>query len=77
MSNRRRIRTVARWLTKAGQDQDAAYFNAHPAATEYERPALPAEVRAAGLPPGTQVHVKLMDGNVRIRAFVSPNERVN
>lgn len=76
MSNRVKLRRAARVLHAAGQDQDAAYFNANLQANEYTRPATPDELRAAGLPPGTLVHV-LLHGDRRIRMFESPSVRAN
>jgi hypothetical protein len=74
MSNRVKLRKTMQRLNAAGQSQDAAYFNRHEDRDDYTRPATPAELRAAGLPPGTLVHVHLL-GDRRIRMFEPPNVR--
>ena len=73
MSNRRRIRA----LRNAGQEQDGRYFTDHPAAHGYTRPATPAELRATGFPPGTQVYVARLGRDTRVRGFLPPNVRRN
>ncbi len=75
MSNRRKIRrSNVQRLTEAGRDLDARYFNTHPNATRYVRPATADELRALSYPPGTMVHVQLLSRDRRARAFVLPVE---
>ncbi len=79
MSNRRKLRrsTVQR-LVHAAQDLDADFFEQHPNATRYVRPATPAELKVMGFPPGTRVYVHLLGPSVRARAFIAPSqERTN
>jgi hypothetical protein len=76
MSNRVKLRRAVRVLHDAGQEIDANYFNSHEDRDDYTRPATPAELRAAGLPPGTLVHVHL-SGDRRIRMFELPSVEAN
>ncbi len=75
MSNRRKIRrsTIQR-LTDAAQDQDATFFEQHPAQRGYTRPATADELKATSFPPGTRVYVHLLGPNTRARAFIPPAE---
>ncbi len=74
MSNKKRLRrTNIQRLTEAGRDLDARYFNTHPNATRYVRPATADELRALSYPPGTMVHVALLSRDRRARAFVLPS----
>lgn len=75
MSNKRKA-SFTEQLRRAGQDQDGPYFERHPTATSYTRPATPHELRATGFPPGTMVHVQRV-GIQRIRGFVPPNVEGN
>lgn len=77
MSNTRRLARSAHRLHASGQDQDARYFNTNPQTRSYRRPATPAELRAAQLPPGTQVQVRMLGATTRVRAFIPPDERRN
>jgi hypothetical protein len=84
VSNRRRLKhPTPRWvnvnpaLKRAAQEVDALYFDTHPKAKEYERPATPEELQATGYPQGTRVHVAVIGPGVRARSFMPPNERLN
>lgn len=66
-----------RVLTATAQDRDARYFLEHPSAPSYVRPATRGELRATGLPPGTQVYVALIRPGTRVRSFLPPDGRRN
>ncbi len=75
MSNRKRIkRTNIQRLTDAAQDLDADFFEQHPTAKGYTRPATADELKATSFPQGTRVYVHLLGPNTRARAFIPPAE---
>lgn len=79
MSNRRKIRHITNdRLADAGQEQDVRYFDEHPTAKGYIRPATADELKALSFPVGTRVYVHLIGPNTRARAFIPPShERTN
>lgn len=64
-------------LRAAGQEDaasDREWFDAHPGKTERIRPPSIREIMACSPPPGTEVHVILLENGGQARVLVEPGK---